>query len=143
MKRTVFAILVASAVLFAFAVCLADLEPCEDYPIQVYDENQCGLGMWIQVEDSLAVCQLLCLYEKPDDPRDKCGVYPSWIGGTVIFDENAEHGFRFDPTTIMIAEITPEAIQTNICQIAENPKYYDGGNWVIPYNVTDLKKLDK
>ncbi len=139
MKKTVVIILMTAGVLFAFAICLADLEPCEDNPIEVFNEDDCGISKWIEVKDSLAICQLLCLKEKPDDPADKCGVYPSWIGGKVIFDEGLPQMFKFDPATIVIAEITPEGMQTNTCQIAENPKDYDGGMWYIPYNVTDWR----
>ena len=139
MKKSLIIILAASAVLITFAICLAELESCDDYPIEVYNVDPCGISKWIMVEDSLAVCQLLCLKDMPEDPADKCGVYPSWIGGTVIFDEGAENSFKFDPATIIIAEITPEGMQTNFCQIAENPKDYDGGFWYVPYNVTEWK----
>lgn len=48
-----------------------------------------------------------------------------WIGGTVERYEN-EWGFRFDPDTIIIAEITIEVWQTTIKGISENLDYWLG-----------------
>jgi hypothetical protein len=139
MKRAIAVILATSSVLFAFAICLAELQPCEYKPIEVLNENSCGQSKWISVTDSLTNCQILCLVGRPEDPTKECGINPSWIGGTVVFDERAELMFYFEPSTVEIAEITAEALQTTLCQIAENPKYFDGGRWFVAYNVVDVK----
>ena len=60
-------------------------------------------------------------------------MFISWIGGTVIAEPFEPNGFRFDPATVLVAEVTAEGYQTNICQIAANPGMYDGGLWDIPY----------
>ena len=139
MKKTIAIILATSSVLFAFAICLAELEPCEYKPIEVLNEDDCGQSKWISVTDSLTCCQILCLVAGPEDPTKECGIDPSWIGGTVVFDEGAELMFYFEPSTVEIAEIVAEALQTNLCQIAENPKDFDGGRWFVPYNIVDVK----
>lgn len=46
-----------------------------------------------------------------------------WIGGTVERYEN-EWGFRFNPDTIIVAEITIEVWQTTIRHISENLDYW-------------------
>ena len=53
-----------------------------------------------------------------------------WIGGTVERYEN-EWGFRFDPNTIIVAEVTIEVWQTNIRHISENLDYWLGETAVV------------
>lgn len=115
--------------------------PCAGNPIEVINEDLCGMSMAIAVDDSTAVCNILCVTNEPSKPKDRwtCPVYPlSWIGGIVIVDPEAEHGFRFDPNTIVVAEVTAEGLQTSICQIAANPSMYAGGRWYVHANITSV-----
>jgi hypothetical protein len=138
MSKVLFTVLLAAIlVLSASSVVLAE-EECAGEPIAVYNEDPCGLTLIIEVEDSATVCQIRCVAENPEDPGKYCGINPSWIGGTVIEDES-ELKFRFDPATVIIAEIVIEQMQTNTCQIAENPEDYIKGVWYIPYNVVEIK----
>jgi hypothetical protein len=114
-------------------------EPCSGDPIEVLNADFCGLEKWIAVEDSATICQIKCLVEKPEDPGKECGINPSWIGGTVEFNEGAELGFNFIPRTVIIAEITAETYQTTTCAIADNPKEFDGGLWFVPIDLKDIK----
>ncbi len=135
-RRVVFCLLTLCLILGSWIILSAE-EPCEGGPIEAVNDDPCELKKWIGVEDSTTVCQILCLMEM--DP-EKCGINPSWIGGKVIFDEQAEYGFYFDPATVIIAEIVAETYQTNTCQISEDPKYYDGGTWYIPYNIVEVNR---
>jgi len=132
------ALVLASALVLATGVSLWAQEPCSGEPIEVLNKDICELSKWIAVEDSATVCQIRCLMEFD---YEKCGfgIFPGWIGGTVIADENAEYGFYFDPKTVWIAEITIEVIQTTTCQIRDNPKYYDGGTWCIPFSPSEIR----
>jgi hypothetical protein len=52
-----------------------------------------------------------------------------WIGGEVIVDSSCQHGFYFNPNTIVICEISVEGMQTTIEQIAGDPHYYAHNGW--------------
>jgi hypothetical protein len=112
-------------------------EPCgvESIEAQIYNNCDGGVTKWIQTKNETSICQIVCLADDPEDPKEKCGIDPSWIGGTVYADESAPNGFYFDPSTVVVAEIVAETYQTNICQIAANPKGYDGGLWYIPFDL--------
>jgi hypothetical protein len=122
--------------IISFGISAQKFEPCSGERIDVLNNDICGAKKWITVDDSVTICQILCLQDA--DP-EKCGINPSWIGGKVYADEGAEYGFNFEPESVRIAEITAEAYQTTTCQIAENPKYYDGGTWYIPYDITEVQ----
>jgi hypothetical protein len=116
---------------------LSAQEPCKEESIeaQIYNDCDGGVTKWILSKNETSVCQIICLAQDPEDPEEKCGINPAWIGGTVYADENAPYGFDFDPSTVVVAEITAEALQTTICQIAANPKDYDGGLWYIRFDL--------
>ncbi len=65
----------------------------------------------------------------------------SWIGGKVVVATDRSPPFFFDPQTILAAEITAEALQTTIAQIAQDPEFFTpegaGGldHWVVPAQV--------
>jgi hypothetical protein len=48
-----------------------------------------------------------------------------WIGGRLIKADN-EWGFTFDPSTVIVAELTAEGLQTTLQQIKDDPKYWFG-----------------
>jgi len=60
-----------------------------------------------------------------------------WIGGIVERYEN-EWGFRFDPDTIMVAEVTIEVWQTTIRGISENLDYWLGEMAVVGARVIEI-----
>jgi len=60
-----------------------------------------------------------------------------WIGGIVEKYEN-EWGFRFDPKTIIVAEVTIEAWQTTIRGISENLDYWLGETAVVGARVIEI-----
>lgn len=111
--------------------------PCTGSPIDVFDQDRCGRSMWIRVNDSTTVCNIICWITKAR--RGSCPLSIYWIGGTVIADPGQPNGFRFDPNTIVVAEITAEGMQTNICQIAAAPDRYNGGLWYIPASLTQYR----
>jgi hypothetical protein len=117
--------------------------PCTGSPISILNTDRCGKSMTIKVYDSSAVCDITCFMTRPRGANYTCPVAaPSWIGGVVIADPNAQWGFRFDSTTIVIAEVTAEGMQTNICQIAQYPQMYaDGRIWYIPSAFSNLTQL--
>lgn len=139
MSRVVSTVLLLAVVAFWSAGILLAGEECEGNPITVYNEDPCELTLKIGVEDSATVCQILCVFDNPEDPGKYCGINPSWIGGIVVEDDS-ELKFTFDPATVEIAELVAEALQTNTCQIAENPEGYYRGRWFIPYNVVEVEK---
>ncbi len=139
MNKTHVVLLLTFVMMFAAGGSLLAQEPCSGDPIEALNADPCGLEKWIAVEDSATICQIKCLAEKPEDPTKECGINPSWIGGTVQFDEKAELGFNFIPSTVIIAEVTAEAYQTTTCAIAENPKNFDGGLWYVTFNLKDVK----
>jgi hypothetical protein len=118
---------------------------CDGSHIEVVVESLCGLSKTIQVYDSTAVCNIECHWYKPSKGKGnkvECPLlFISWIGGTVVADESAEHGFYFEPNSVIVAEITAEGMQTTPCQIAANPGFYDGGLWYIGGNITSLTDL--
>lgn len=138
MKRIAIAVILG-AVLLPVAGRLMAQEPCDGDPIQVLNADPCKLSKWIDIKDSVTICQALCILEYPEDPQEKCGIYPSWIGGTVVADENAEDGFYFEPETVRIAEIVIEIYQTTTCAIAEDPKGFNGGTWFVPCNLVEKR----
>jgi len=139
MKRSSIVIMLALVLLIPVGIYISAQEPCSGEPIEVLNEDPCGPSIWIGVEDSVTICQLGCIAENPEEPGEKCGIKPSWIGGSVVADEGAELGFYFKPSTVFIAEITSEVIQTNLCQMKDDPKYYDGGTWVVPFGLKEIK----
>jgi len=60
-----------------------------------------------------------------------------WIGGIVEKYVN-EWGFRFNPDTIMVAEVTIEAIQTTIRGISQNLGYWLGNMAVVAARVIEI-----
>ncbi|RLI44705.1 hypothetical protein DRO69_06755 [Candidatus Bathyarchaeota archaeon] len=48
-----------------------------------------------------------------------------WIGG-IVSDYDNKWGFRFDPETITVAEVTAEGLQATIRYISENLDYWLG-----------------
>ena len=139
MKYSHVVLLLTLILMLAPSSILLAQEPCEVEPFEVLNVDPCDLSKWIAVEDSATLCQIKCVFDNPEEPGDKCGIKPSWIGGTVEANEEAEHGFNFIPSTVRIAEITAEALQTTLCAMAENPKEYDGGLWYVHYDVQDIK----
>ena len=141
MSRTLIMLLVASVLLIPLGIYLSAQEPCKEESVEALINNNCGGGAskWIAVKNEPTVCQIICLAQDPENPEKECGINPSWIGGTVYAEEGAEYGFNFDPSTVVIAEITAEGLQTNICQIADNPKAYDGALWYIPYDLREIR----
>jgi hypothetical protein len=130
--------LVAMAVMAFGQIALAQ-KPCEGEAIEVLNVDICEAEKWIAVEDSATICQIMCVVENPEDPGKACGINPSWIGGTVEADEEAEYGFNFDPATVEIAEIVAEVLQTTTCAIAEDPKGFSGGRWFVPADLREIR----
>ena len=64
---------------------------CDGQPIEVLDNDFCGSSMWIQVEDSTTVCNIVCWLTSK---RRQCPVGVYWIGGIVVEDASAPLGFR-------------------------------------------------
>jgi hypothetical protein len=119
-----------------------DPPPCDGSPIQVLVENLCGASMWIDVTDGDTACAIICqLTTKKKGKKPSCPLFITWIGGIVVADQADEHGFHFDPDTVIVAEVTAEGMQTNICQIAANPVFYDGGLWFIPPGLVEYQPL--
>ncbi|MEZ5358393.1 MAG: hypothetical protein R3F48_06135 [Candidatus Zixiibacteriota bacterium] len=115
---------------------------CDGSPITLINGggDGCEASMTISVTDSSSVCDILCLYNSSKKTIFDCPVvFVSWIGGVVIADASAANGFRFDPATVLIAEVTAEGMQTNICQISANPTLYAGSRWYIPYDVQSVQ----
>lgn len=137
MSKVVYAVLLAAFIVLSTSSMLLAEEGCDGSAIRALNDDPCGLKLTIPVEDSATACQIFCVYKNPEDPAKYCGINPSWIGGTVVEDEN-ELKFNFDPATVIIAEVVAETYQTNTCQIAANPEYYMKGTWYIPYNVIDV-----
>jgi hypothetical protein len=111
--------------------------PCTGSPVVVVNNQSCGDTISILVQDSAAACEILCQMNRGTKGKSKpnpCSMTMiGWIGGTVVADPSAEDGFRFDPTTIVVAEVTAEGMQTNVCQIEANVGHFEGGLWYIPY----------
>jgi len=63
-----------------------------------------------------------------------------WVGG-IVERYNNEWGFRFDPDTILIAEITIEAWQTAIRGISERLDYWLGNMAVVAAKVVAINPL--
>jgi len=63
-----------------------------------------------------------------------------WIGG-IVEKYNNEWGFRFDPNTILIAEVTIEAWQTTIRGISQNLDYWLGDIAVVDAKVVAVNPL--
>lgn len=139
MIRITLGILLAAMTVLAFGQIAFAEEPCAGEGIEVLNADICGAEMWITVKDSATVCQVICVVENPEDPGKTCGIDPSWIGGTVEADENAEYGFYFIPETVEIAEIVAETYQTTTCAIAEDPKGFSGGRWFVPADLREIK----
>jgi len=65
-----------------------------------------------------------------------------WVGGKLINATNV-WGFIFDPDTIIVANVTAEALQTTLEQIKEDPNYWfnmPGGICYIGARVTEINK---
>jgi hypothetical protein len=141
MSRTIVILSAVMILLIPLGSYLSAQDPCgkESIEAQIYNNCDGGVTKWIQSKNETSVCQIVCLAQKPEDPEKECGINPSWIGGTVYYDENDGYGFNFDPSTVVVAEVVAETYQTNICQIAANPKAYDGGTWYIPFDLRDIR----
>jgi len=63
-----------------------------------------------------------------------------WIGGIVEIYIN-EWGFRFNPDTILVAEITIEAWQTTIRDISQRLDYWLGNMAVVAARITEIHEL--
>jgi len=118
-------------------------QACDGQPIEAHQasySSSCNADMWIQIEDSTTVCDVICWLTT--NQRD-CPTRVYWIGGKVVVDPSAPNGFRFDPATVRVAEVTEEGSQTSICQIASNPTYYAnaGRNWWISANLDQYQPL--
>jgi len=106
---------------------------CDGSPIEVQITDNCGQTKWVGVTDSATVCEILCHLE--GGRKANCDILLAWIGGIVHADESATLGFDFDPATVRVAEVTAEGYQTNLCQISNNPSFYDGNRWWIPATI--------
>jgi hypothetical protein len=121
-------------------------QDCDGSPIEVLNEDICGISKWMQVADSSTVCEILCHQSsggkkgKPSTPDCEL-LMICWIGGTVVAHPAAENGFYFEPGTVRVAEVTAEGMQTTICQISLNPDFYDGGLWYVGAFLSDINEL--
>jgi len=115
--------------------------PCDATSVKVHNNSFCGESIWIEVPDSDVTEDILC-GPCTENSFEVCDVFPIvWIGGTVVVDASYEHGFYFDPTSIIVAEVTAEGYQTSICQIANSPGVFDGGTWYIPFLPIKIEEL--
>jgi hypothetical protein len=137
MSKTVAILSVAVILMVPLGAYLSAQEPCGVESIEAHIYNNCngGEAKWIYIRNETTVCQVICLAQDPKDPEAECGINPSWIGGTVQIDENDRYHFNFDPKSVVLAETVPLAARTSICQIAANPKAYEGSTWYIPFNL--------
>ena len=108
---------------------------CDGNPIEVLVENDCGMNEWILVTDSSTVCDIICQIDWTE--TSNCLLTINWIGGVIMEDSAVQHGFFFDPNTIMLAETTLVSQQTDLCRIAEDPDDYDAGFWYIPVHFVE------
>ena len=135
MSRVVVVLMLTSILLIPVGIYLSAQEPCKEESVEALIDNSCGGGVskWIAVKNEPTVCQIICLAQDPEDPEKECGINPSWIGGTVYADEGAEYGFNFDPSTVVIAEITAEGLQTTLHAIMQNPAQFaeNGTIWYV------------
>lgn len=139
MRRIGMGILLAAVAALLLGQIAFAQKPCEGEKIEVLNVDNCGAEKWIAVEDSATICQIICVVENPEEPEKECGINPSWIGGIVKADENAELGFDFVPETVEIAEIVIEILQTTTCRIAEAPKEFDGNRWFVPADFREVR----
>lgn len=115
---------------------------CDGAPISLLNADPCGKSMTIKVLDSASVCNITCAVNRPSNADYTCPVQDlGCIGGTVIADAGAQWGFRFDSTTVVVAEVTAEGMQTTICQINANPDTYNGSLWYIPAAISNITPL--
>lgn len=103
--------------------------------ILVEDEHT-GDRLWIGIEDPsvFGEFQRMCASGQL-----------SWIGGAIVIATDHSLGFFIDPDTVLVAEITAEAMQTSLAAIQANPAHFtpagDGGlpQWVVPAVVLDVE----
>jgi hypothetical protein len=114
--------------------------PCDGSPIEVLNHDQCGESIWIEVRDSASVCDIICWLTSN---KRKCPTMVLQIGGFVVVDESAPLGFRFDPNTVRVAEVSAEGDQTSLCFIAEDPAMFAnaGHQWYVGADLSDLHEL--
>ena len=65
-----------------------------------------------------------------------------WVGGKLVEVDNP-WGFTFDPETIIVAEVTAEALQTTLKQIKENKDYWfniQGGICYVASTIFSIKE---
>lgn len=70
-----------------------------------------------------------------------------WIGGVVIEDPSQEHGFHFDPETVVIAQFTVEdgqgqGLQTTLPRIKQYLDYHKGYRWYVAPRFLETKDLN-
>ena len=120
-------------------------ELCPGRSIEVNVDHPCGMTKWVQVTDSAAVSTITSFQQKAlggiYKELDRGKTVISWIGGTVIVDPTAEHGFYFEPTTVRVAEVAAEGLQTSTCIIAQCPEVFSGGLWYIQYLPLEIRDL--
>lgn len=115
--------------------------PCDAVTIRVLNDQLCGETIWIDVLNTTAVEDILC-GPCSDDPFQECDNFPIfWIGGTVVADPSREHGFYFEPASIVVANTTLEGLQTSVCLIEANPGVFDGGLWYIAFWPLEVQGL--
>jgi hypothetical protein len=47
-----------------------------------------------------------------------------WVLGRIVPDSGQRHGFYLDPSTVSLAEVTAEGIQTTVEQVSRRPSFY-------------------
>lgn len=116
--------------------------PCDGSNIEVRIDDLCGMSKWISVTDSTTACQILCAYNSGGHgKKTSCEFLPLWIGGTVVADPGAPDGYYFDPSTVIVAEVTAEGLQTTLCSIRDDPVRYNGGTWFVHAWFGDIRPL--
>src|SRR5512140_2772695 len=111
--------------------------PCTGSPIEVYNADRCGASKWIQVNDSSAVCDIICQMTRTR--KQTCPQLIAWIVGTVVLDAADPAGWKFDPNSIIVAEVTADGMQTNTCMINANPSRFAGAIWYIPQGFSQYR----
>ena len=89
-------------------------QPPYDNPVGAVIEDSSGDRITIQATNNAVWNQLVELHENGTE---------MWIGGLVEIWNN-EWGFRFNPDTIIISEVTAEGSQSTIKGIGEDLNYW-------------------
>ncbi len=109
-------------------------DPAHGASAQVLIADQ-GLEIWVGV-DSPDVASML-------RSNLQTGL-EEWLVGAIVSDAAHHLGFYFAPSTIGVAEITAEGIQTTLPQIAADPSHYVPGGpggfneWAVTAKVVDV-----